>query len=143
MTLRISTAARNAAVAAVAALVDGGSGAGVIRVYSGSQPATPATSPTGTLLLEFACSDPAFGSPSTGTVTLDITPAVTDDGITNGTAGWFRVLDSTEAAGTGLGIIDGSVTATGGGGDLTLSTTSITTGLTVTITSLTLTAPAQ
>jgi hypothetical protein len=143
MTLRISTASRNAAVSAIAALVDGGSGAGVIRVYTGSQPATPATSPTGTLLLEFTCSDPAFGSPATGVVTLDITPAVTDDGITDGTAGWFRICDSTEAAGTGLGIVDGSVTATGGGGDLTLSTTSITTGLTVTITSLTLTMPAQ
>ena len=143
MTLRISTAARNAAVAAIAALVDGGSGAGVIRVYSGSQPATPATSPSGTLLLEFTCSDPAFGSPATGVVNLDITPAVADDGITNGTAGYFRICDSTEAAGTGLGIVDGSVTATGGGGDLTLSTTSITTGLTVTITSLTLTMPAQ
>lgn len=143
MTLRINTASRNAAVAAVAALVDGGSGAGVLRVYTGSQPATPATSPTGTLLLEMPLSDPAFGSPSTGVVTLDITPAVTDDGITTGTAGWFRICDSTEAAGTGLGVIDGSVTATGGGGDLTLSTTSITTGLTVTVTSMTLTMPAQ
>lgn len=143
MTIRINTAARNAAIAAVAALVDGGSGAGVIRVYSGSQPATPATSPTGTLLLEFTCSDPAFGSPSTGVVTLDITPAVTDDGITTGTAGYFRICDSTEAAGTGLGIVDGSVTATGGGGDLTLSTVSITTGLTVTVTSLTMTMPAS
>lgn len=143
MTVRISTASRNAAAAAIAALVDGGSGAGVIRVYSGSQPATPATSPTGTLLLEFTCSDPAFGSPSTGTVTLDITPAVTDDGITDGTAGYFRICDSTEAAGTGLGVIDGSVTATGGGGDLTLSTISITTGLTVTITSFTFTMPAS
>ena len=143
MTLRINTASRNAAVAAVAALVDGGSGVGVLRVYTGSQPATPATSPTGTLLLEMPLSDPAFGSPSTGVVTLDITPAVTGDGITTGTAGWFRILDSTEAAGTGLGVIDGSVTATGGGGDLTLSTTSITTGLTVTVTSMTLTMPAQ
>lgn len=143
MTLRISTAARNAACDAVVDLVDGGSGAGVIRVYTGSQPATPATAPTGTLLLEFALSDPAFGAASTGTATLDITPAVTDDGITTGTAGWFRICDSTEAAGSGLGIIDGSVTATGGGGDLTLSTTSITTGLTVTVTSLTVTAPAS
>ncbi len=142
MTVRINTAARNAAAAAVAALVDGGSTAGKIRVYTGSQPATPATSPSGTLLLEFDLSDPAFGSPSTGVVTLDITPAVTDDGITTGTAGWFRFLDSTEAAGTGLGVLDGSVTATGGGGDLELSTTSITTGLTVTISSFTWTMPA-
>jgi hypothetical protein len=138
MTIRINTAARNAACDGVVDLVDGGSGAGLIRVYTGSQPATPATSPSGTLLLEFTLSDPAFGNSSTGTATLDVTPVPTDDGITNGTAGWFRVLDSTEAAGTGLGIIDGACTS----GELELSTTSITTGLTVEITSLTVTMPA-
>lgn len=139
MTIRISTAARNAAVAAIAALVDGGSSAGKIRVYTGSQPATPATSPSGTLLLEFDLSDPAFGSPATGTVTLDVTPIPADQGITNGTAGWARILDSTEAAGTGLGIIDCACTS----GELELSTTSITTGLDVEVTSLTLTMPSQ
>lgn len=139
MTIRISTAARNAAVAAIAALVDGGSGAGLIRVYTGSQPATPATSPSGTLLLEFTLSDPAFGSPATGVCTLDVTPIPADQGITNGTAGWFRVLDSTEGAGTGLGIIDGACTS----GELELSTTSITTGLDVEVTSLTITMPAS
>lgn len=143
MPLRINTAARNAACDAVVDLVDGGSGAGMIRIYSGSQPATPATSPSGTLLAEFTCSDPAFGSASTGVATLDITPALTDTGITDGTAGWFRILDSTEAAGTGLGIIDGSVTATGGGGQLTLNSTSIATGVNVEITSGTVTMPAS
>lgn len=143
MTVRISTAARNAAAGAIAALVDGGSSSGVIRVYTGSQPATPATTATGTLLLEFDLSDPAFGSPSTGTVTLDTTPAVTDQGQAAGTAGWFRLLDSTEAAGTGLGVLDGGVTATGGGGDLTLSTTTVSVGLDVTLTGFTMTMPAQ
>lgn len=143
MTVKINTAARNAAANAIAALVDGGSGAGKLRVYTGSAPAGPGTSPSGTLLLEFTLSDPAFGAASAGTVTLDITPAVTTTGITTGTAGYCRFVDSTEAAGTGLGVVDGSVTATGGGGDLTLTTTSITTGLTVDITSFTLTMPAS
>lgn len=143
MALRISTPARNAACDAVVDLVDGGAGPGVIRVYTGAQPATPATSPSGTLLAEFTLSDPAFGSAATGVAALDVTPALTDTGITNGTAGWFRILDSTEAAGTGLGVIDGSVTATGGGGQLELNTTTISTGVNVEVTSGTVTMPAS
>ncbi|BCJ64145.1 hypothetical protein Prubr_11660 [Polymorphospora rubra] len=75
--------------------------------------------------------------------TLDVTPVPTATASADGTAGWFRVLDSTEAAGSGLGVFDGAVTATGGGGQLTLSTVSITTGLTVEITSGSLTMPAS
>lgn len=140
---RINTAARNASVAAVAALVDGGSGAGRLRIYSGSQPATPATAPSGTLLLEVTLNDPAFGAPATGVVTADVDPALAGTGAAAGTAGYFRIVDSTEAAGTGLGIVDGTVTASGGGGECQLSTTTISVGLAVSITSMTLTAPAS
>lgn len=142
MTIEINTAARNAAAAAIANLIDGGSGAGVLRIYSGSRPASPATSPSGTLLAEFTLSDPAFGSPATGVVTLDVTPALTDTALATATAGWCRFLDSTEAAGTGLGIVDGDVSAGGGGGDLILNTTSIVSGATVEVLSFTLTMPA-
>jgi hypothetical protein len=127
----------------VAALVNGGSGAGKLRIYSGSQPATPATSPSGTLLLEVTLNDPAFGSAASGVATADVDPALSGTGAAAGTAGYFRIVDSTEAAGTGLGIIDGSVTATGGGGECQLSTTTISNGLAVSITSLTITAPAS
>ena len=143
MATRISTAARTAACDAVVDLVEGGSGAGVIRVYSGAQPAGPATTASGTLLAEFTLSDPAFGAASSGVATLDVTPALTDVGITDGDAGWFRLLDSTEAAATGLGIVDGSVTATGGGGQLELNTVAISTGVNVEITSGTVTMPAS
>lgn len=143
MTVRISAGARNAACDAIVDLVDGGSGAGKLRVYTGSQPATPATAPSGTLLLEYTLSDPAFGSAATGVATLDVTPAVTTTGLAAGTAGWFRLVDSTEAAGSGLGVIDGSVTASGGGGDLQLSTTTVSVGLSVDITSMTVTMPAS
>lgn len=143
MATRINTAARNAACDAVVDLVDGGAGAGVIRVYTGSQPATPGDAPTGTLLAEFTLSDPAFGSSANGVAALDVTPALTDDGLAAGTAGWFRILDSTEAAGTGLGIIDGSVTATGGGGQLELNSTTISVGVAVEITAGNVTMPAS
>ncbi|MFI6793662.1 hypothetical protein ACIBG4_40660 [Nonomuraea sp. NPDC050383] len=142
MAVRINTAARNASANAIAALVDGGSGAGKLRIYSGSQPATPATAPTGTLLAEFTLSDPAFAAAVAGAVGLDTTPALTVTGLANGAAGWFRLVDSAEAAGTGLGVLDGSVSATGGGGDLTMNTTTISTGVNVTINAGTVTMPS-
>lgn len=143
MATRISTAARNAAADAVVDLVDGGAGAGRIRVYTGSQPAGPGSTATGTLLAEFTLNDPAFGASSSGVATLDVDPALTTTGVAAGTAGWFRLLDSTEAGSTGLGVVDGTVTATGGGGQLELATTTISVGLTVTITSGTVTMPAS
>lgn len=143
MTIRISDAARNAASAAVAALVDGGAAAGHLRIYSGAQPAGPGTAPSGTLLADFTLSDPAYAAPAAGSAALDTTPAVQATGAANGTAGWFRLLDSTAAGGTGLGVVDGSVTATGGGGDLQLDTTTISTGVTITITSLPVVMPAS
>ncbi|BCJ64144.1 hypothetical protein [Polymorphospora rubra] len=66
MPTRISTAARNAAADGIVDLVDGGSGPGVIRVYTGSQPAGPGSAPTGTLLAQFTLSDPAFGTRRSG-----------------------------------------------------------------------------
>lgn len=144
MTIKISTAARSALADAVAALIDGGSGAGVLRIYTGAQPAGPDSAATGTLLAECTLNDPSFGAASSGTITLDVSPAVSDSSANNsGTAGWFRLLTSTEAAGTGLGVVDGSVGAAASGADLILSTTTITSGGTVTINSGTLTMPAS
>ncbi len=144
MALSISVAARNAACDAIVDLIDGGSGPGVLRIYTGSKPATPATSPTGTLLAEFTLSDPAFGNASVGVATLDVTPALIDTSANaTGTAGYFRICDSTEAASTGLGVVDGTVTATGGGGDLTLNTVAITSGAEVEVTAGTITMPGS
>jgi hypothetical protein len=139
---RISTAARNAACDAVVDLVDVGA-AGFIRIYTGAQPAGPDTVPSGTLLAEFTLSDPAFTAAVAGVATLNVTPALVDQGITDGTAGWFRLLDSAEAGGDGQGILDGSVTVTGGGGQLELNTVTISTGVDVEITSGTVTMPAS
>lgn len=143
MTTRISSAARTAACDAVVDLVDAGSAAGVLRIYTGPQPSGPDSTPTGTLLAELDLSDPAFGPAAAGVATLDVTPAVTTTAVADGTAGWFRLLTSTEAAGSGLGVVDGSVTATGGGGQLELATVAITTGVEVEITSGSVTMPAS
>ena len=143
MATRINTAARNAACDGIVDLVDGGTGAGVLRVYTGTQPAGPGTAPSGTLLVSVTLGDPAFGASNTGVATLDVSTPRTGTVVADGTAGWFRVCDSTEAAGTGLGVFDGSVTATGGGGDLTVGSTSFSTGATFTVSSLTYTVSAS
>ncbi len=133
MTIRLSTAARNAAAAAVAALADAGAGPGVVRIYTGAQPATPATAATGTLLVEIALNDAAYGAPATGAAAADVTPAPSADAVATGTAGWWRMLDS-----TGSPVMDGAVTA----GEMVLSNNAITSGTAVTITGGTLTMPA-
>lgn len=134
MPLRLSASLANALAAAARDLVDVGSGPGVVRVYSGSQPATPDNAATGTLLAEFTLADPSYGSPVNGTVPLDATPPINGTGLAAGTAGWVRVLDSTQAAGSGLGVLDGVVTLTAGGGTLTLNTLTVSVGVVVSIT---------
>jgi hypothetical protein len=138
MATRISTAAAKAACDAVVDLLDGGAGAGYIEIRTGSQPATVATAASGTLLGTLTLSDPAFGNATTASPSVATASAITSD--TNadatGTAGWFRAYDS-----AGTAIIDGSVSATGGGGDLTLDSTSIIAGGTIAMTSWTISMP--
>ena len=134
--LRINTSARNAACDGVVDLLDAGAAAGTLKIYTGSQPATPATAASGTLLATATLADPAFGASSTGVATGTDPASVT--AVATGTAGWFRAADS-----DGNAIFDGDVTATGGGGTMTLSSTSITSGGSVDITSLTFTMPAS
>jgi hypothetical protein len=132
MTLRIGTALRNAMASAVNTTLSAGAGAPVVRIYTGSQPATPATAATGTLLVEIPLNDPAGGSPATGVITVDVDPEPTADASNTGTAGWFRILDS-----DGVAHIDGAI-----GAEMTLASTSITSGTAVTITGGTITQPA-
>ena len=136
MATRLPTAARNNACDAVVDLLDAGAGAGTLKIYSGSQPASANDAATGTLLATITLADPAFGAASTGVATLAGTP-LSGTGVAAGTAGWARLADS-----TGATVLDGSVTATGGGGQIELATTTISVGVTVQITSGTVTMPA-
>jgi hypothetical protein len=135
MTTRLATATRNAACDAVVDLLDGGPAAGTIKIYTGTQPATANDAVAGTLLATITLSDPAFGAAATGVATLSGTP-LSATGVAAGTAGWARLADS-----TGATVMDGSVTATGGGGQIELATTTISVGVTVQITSGTVTMP--
>ena len=72
-------------------------------------------------------------SSGTGQVTLNGSWTVSASGA--GTAGHYRLTNGSD-------IEEGTITVTGGGGDLTLDNTSITAGQTVTVTSWTRTMPA-
>lgn len=138
MATRIPTAVTNAVSNLVAALPDADVGAGSIQIRTGAQPASANNAATGTLLATVTLADPAFGAAVAGVATLDATPVLSTTGVAAGTAGWFRMLDN-----SGDTVLDGSVTATGGGGELELNTTTISVGVTVQITAGTLTAPAS
>jgi hypothetical protein len=138
MTTRISTAARTAMADAVVDLLDGGAGPGYVEFRTGAQPASVATAASGTLLATLVLSDPAFDAAVAGVAALDVTPLPTDTSAdTTGTAGWFRAYDSNAVA-----VMDGSITATGGGGDMTLNTVALTAGVAVEITAWSVTMPA-
>jgi hypothetical protein len=96
-------------------------------------PAGVGNAATGTVLATITLPATPFTS-GTGAVTLNGTWSDTSADNT-GTAGHYRMTNGSD-------IEEGTVTATGGGGDLTLDNTSITAGQTVTITSWTRTMPA-
>lgn len=136
MTTRLPDASQQAAADAVVDRTDAG-GAGSLKIYTGSQPADADNTPAGTLLVTIALAATAYGSAnSSGTAALASTPR-TGTAVATGTAGCFEVV-----SGGGAKVFQGSVTATGGGGDLTLDNTSIASGQTVNITSLNYTQPA-
>lgn len=134
MATRLSTAARNAAANAIAALPDAGAGPGTVQVRTGAQPATPNDPATGTLLATFTLADPAYGPAVNGVAPLDAAPVLSTTGVADGTAGWFRMMDSTGAA-----VLDGAVGTVGQ--QLNLNTTTIATGATIQITSGNITMP--
>ena len=135
MTIKISNASRDAGIKAVTDLVDGGSGAGKVRIYSGAQPAGPDTAIGAQVLLaEFTLSDPAFATGSTGQRTVSGTPKTTT-GLAAGTAAWARIVDSANVA-----VVDGSVGTSGT--DFIINTTTISVGLNLSLTSGSLTLPA-
>ena len=133
MTLGYAAALRNAQLDQITARQDGGAGAALLRIYDGSRPATGGAATT--LLAELTLSDPSAAAASGGVLTYN---AITADPSANatGTATWFRIVQSDGTT----HVMDGSVTATGGGGDLELNTASIVAGANVAITAGTITA---
>ena len=129
MAVQLFVAARNARLDAIETTVGASA---KLQIRSGAQPATAATAASGTLLCEIALPSDYMAAASAGSKAKSGTWSGT--GAAAGTAGHFRVVDT---AGTTCHI-QGSITATGGGGDMTLDNTSIASGQTVTVNTFTL-----
>lgn len=132
MALKYSTTVRNAKLDAVETAI--GTGA-ILKIFTGSPPAAPASADSGTLLASMTLPSDWMAAASSGSKAKSGT--WNDTSADNaGTAGHFRIYDS---GGTTCHI-QGTVTATGGGGDMELDNAVIASSQTVTITSFTLTA---
>ena len=128
MTIQLGTTLRNNMIGQYESTVGT---APKLQLRSGSPPANCAASASGTLLAELTLPSDWMGAASSGAVSKSGTWA--DVGVAAGTAAHYRLLDST---GTTCHE-QGTVTATGGGGDLTVDNTSIAVSQAVSITSWT------
>lgn len=131
MALQFSVAARNARLDAFETTVGT---AAILRLRTGAQPATCATADAGTVLAEMTLASDWMNNAAAGAKTL---LGTWQDAAANaaGTAAHFRIYDS---AGTTCHA-QGTVTISGGGGDLTLDNNVLAVGQQVNITSFTLT----
>jgi hypothetical protein len=131
MAIKIRVAVRNARLDAIETAI--GTGA-ILKIRSGSVPTNIADADAGDVLAAMTLPSDWMAAASSGAKAKDGTwqDASADNA---GTAGHFRIYASDGTTQH----IQGTVTATGGGGDMTLDNTSITAGQTVTISTFTLT----
>lgn len=127
MAIQLGVAARNARLDAIETAAGT---AALLRIYSGAMPADCATVASGTLLVEMSLPSDWMAAASSGSKAKAGTWQDASANAT-GTAGYYRIYDS---GGTTCHV-QGTVTATGGGGDLTLDNTSIASAQSVTVTS--------
>jgi hypothetical protein len=135
--MRINDSLRTDIIATLASTFN----SGMLRIYTGAMPAADAA-PTGTLLVTINLPNPALAAGTAGVQNRNGTWQGT--AVADGTAGYVEL---TNAAGTKRIYL--TVSATGGAGqvqiqdDQSVGTTSIVSGGVVTVTSATLTQPAQ
>jgi hypothetical protein len=127
-----STTLKNNCLSALNTLLNAGAGAARAKFYTGSPPANPGIAATGTLIANLAMSDPALGSPASGSVTANAISSATAGN--SGAVGYVRLEDS-----DGNGVADLTVTESGGGGDIIINDVDVVAGATVAISSLTFT----
>lgn len=131
---RYSTALRNQAVSSLAALFNGGR----LQVYTGSEPSSADSAPTGTKLVEVTLPNPAFGAANNGQASLNGVP-ITATALASGTAGYYRLVSS-----DGTVVLQGPVVqgTTPGFGELAMDNPVLVSGQQVVINSYTLSHPA-
>lgn len=115
MAITHSTATRNAQADATDDQVNSGT-----TDTEGDFAVIESTGPTD--LIVFALNDPAFGAAASGQITLNGTP-ISATAAATGTADEFEVRDKDNAK-----VYGGTVTGTGGGGDVEIDNTSVSSG---------------
>lgn len=132
MTVQNSVAARNARLDSFETVIGA---TPVMKIFSGAQPANCAAANSGTVLATLTLPSDWLAAASGGTKVKAGTWEDTSADA-NGTAGHYRIY-----AADGVTCHEqGSVTLTGGGGDMTLDNTSFTIGQSFTVTGYTRTA---
>ncbi len=120
---------------------------GFIKLYSGSQPATANDAPTGTLLCtvysDGSAAGLSFGDASSGVLAKTVGETWSGTAVGTGTAGWFRLVapSDTAASSTTEERLDGAVATSGA--QLNMSSTSIVTSAVQTISTFSITMPAE
>jgi len=134
MAVQFSVAVRNAMLDAIETTTGVSA---IFKILSGSPPANCAAAETGTTLATITLASDWAANASGGTKSWSGLPVSDTSADNSGTAGYFRLYDS---AGTTCHS-QGTVTATGGGGDVTVDSTAFTAGQQFNITAWTWTAP--
>lgn len=127
---------------------------GFLYIYSGTQPASADNAATGTLLAVISNNSGAtgltFDEPTAGVLPKAAAETWSGVAIASGTAGWFRFqkLDTNEtttradaAGAVDTDRFDGAIAASGA--ELNMSNTTITVSATQTVTTMTITLPAE
>ncbi len=128
MTIQLSDVVRNAMLDAIETAI--GTTA-VIKLKSGAQPANAAAADSGTVLATITLASDWMSAASSGSKAFSSTPLTDSSADATGTLAHYRVYASN---GTTCHM-QGSITATGGGGDMTVDNTSVTSGQSISITS--------
>lgn len=90
MAIQFSTTLRNARANAIESTIGS---AAIVKIFTGSPPATPASTDTGTQLLSYTLAADWMGAASSGTVSFNNTPIAAVAG-SSGTAGHYRLYGS-------------------------------------------------
>lgn len=140
MAVNYSTAVRIAMLDTIESTIGGNAR---IRFYSGTKPAICSDASTGTLLATMALTGAggdwmAAASAAGNVVTKakNVASTWTTTGVAAGDIGYYRIYDASET----VCHEQGTVTATGGGGDMTVDNVTIAIGQALTITGKTITA---
>jgi hypothetical protein len=131
MTIQMSTTLRNARLDQIETTIGVSA---VLKIFTGAQPATCATADSGTKLAEYDLASDWAAAASAGAKALSGTP-ITVAGAGTGTAGYFRIYDSTATTCHMQGTVGTA------GADMIIDNTSVITGQNVVINSLSFTEP--